>query len=532
MTAPSSPRADRLLEQVLLANVLIHALAILTMALILLPALPGGLTKDDATRVAFIAERPWLWRLGWLPWHLCALIDVLMGVALVATRWIPRLPGLLTLLVTLCAVVPEQTGEWGWVSRGVELARAAHESGDLGPYLDFEQWAYHLAVVVGASIYLVMFLGWAWCFAAAGTWSRALTWLTAITWALLAVGSAALLLPPSWRPGDLLAGACNGLGVMLLEAWLVLVTEQVLRRSRPDERHGRLAPWRHPWRGPLGRILDAPANSRFVRALCEWLPVPGFRSDIRDVIYGNYLVEAKRLLPLLPPGLELQRLGPEGQWALFSHLSYRHGHFGPAFLGPLRKLLPSPVQSNWRIYVRDPASGRTGIYFVTNAIAGTPHALAARLLSEGMPMHALAAGQVSVEGTEVRVRLDPGAGSGPDLEADLRPGPAELPAPFDACWGSYREFLDYSVSQDRAFSAQPWYGRLTRQEIRLGIPLEVCEPLTGSVRSRAAEALLGPAPCVCFRVPRVAFRFDSEFREPLAQDVALLEGGPASIFHR
>jgi Uncharacterized conserved protein (COG2071) len=511
-----APRSARFLEQALLANIVVHAVAMVTMGLVLMAALPGGPTQDHAVRVAFIAEHPWLWRLGWLPWHLSALCDLVMGVALVMTRWVPRLPAVLTLLVTLCAVVPEQTGEISWVSRGVVLAQEAHRTGELEPYLQFEAWAFHLAVVVGASLYMVMALGWTWCFIAAGTWSRLLSLLTPFTWGLLAVGSVGLLLPEPFRPGAALVGVTNGLGFVLLEAWLILVAEAVLRRSRPDEAHGRMAPWRHPWGGWAGRALDAVANSRFVRALCEWLPVPAFRSDIRDVIYCNYVVEADRLLPLVPAGLELQRLGPDGRWALFTHLTYRHGHFGPAFLGPVRRLLPSPVHTNWRIYVRDRPSGRTGIYFVTNAIASTLHALAARLLSEGMPMHALANGSLQVGSSNaVSVRLDPGSGSGPDLEADLRPGPAELPATFDACWSSYREFLDYTVSQDRSFSVQPWYERLTRQEIELAIPLDVCQPLTGQVFSKAAVALLGQPACVSFRVPSVAFRFDREEYERL-----------------
>ena len=45
---------------------------------------------------------------------------------------------------------------------------------------------------------------------------------------------------------------------------------------------------------------------------------------------------------------------------------------------------------------------------------------------------------------------------------------------------------------------------------RLGIPLEACEPLAGEVHSRAAEAIVGEAVPVCFRVARVAFRFDRE----------------------
>src|SRR5207244_983171 len=125
----------------------------------------------------------------------------------------------------------------------------------------------------------------------------------------------------------------------------------------------------------------------FARAVGEWAPAPTLVSDIEDVIYVNYLIEADRLEPLVPPGLELQRLGRGGRWALFTFLTYRHGHFGPRLLGPLRRLLPSPVQSNWRIYVSDPRTQTRGVYFVTTCISLTPHALAARILSEGMPMH-------------------------------------------------------------------------------------------------------------------------------------------------
>src|SRR5436190_13127256 len=100
----SQPRAARFLEQTLLWSFLIHAVALLSMALIVMRALPGGPVTDDAVGVAFIAEHPWLWRLGWLPWHLCAAIDLVTGIALVRTRWVPRLPAVLTLLVTVCAV--------------------------------------------------------------------------------------------------------------------------------------------------------------------------------------------------------------------------------------------------------------------------------------------------------------------------------------------------------------------------------------------------------------------------------------------
>ena len=247
----------------------------------------------------------------------------------------------------------------------------------------------------------------------------------------------------------------------------------------------------------------------------ELISPVAFVSEITNVIYVNYLVEAARLETLVPPGLELQRVGPEGRLALFSSLTYRHGHFGPALLGPLRRLLPSPIHTNWRIYVRDPYTGRSGVYFVTNAMDSTLHALAARMMSEGMPMHVLAHATLD-RAPDGRIDLasDPGAGSAPDLVAHLASLPARPPdGAWRAAFPTYEAMLAYTVPQDRAFSVQPWNGWVTRQEIALGIPLDACEPLAGTAKSRAATALLGAAVPFCFRVPHVAFRFDRELHD-------------------
>src|SRR5437660_255007 len=123
-------------------------------------------------------------------------------------------------------------------------------------------------------------VGWAWCLAGAGVWCRRLTRLSAVTWAVLALAAAGPLLPAGLRPAAALSGATLLLALVLVLAWVAAVAEGVLRRARPDEAHGRQAPWRHPWAGPVGRALDVPANSRLVRALCEWLPPVAFLSDI------------------------------------------------------------------------------------------------------------------------------------------------------------------------------------------------------------------------------------------------------------
>jgi hypothetical protein len=225
------------------------------------------------------------------------------------------------------------------------------------------------------------------------------------------------------------------------------------------------------------------------------------------------------VLALVPSGLELQRIGPDGQYALFSILTYRHGHFGPRIARPLRRLFPSPIQSNWRLYVSDPQTGQRGIYFLTNAVTGLPQALGARFLSEGMPMHVPRSADLRMTPAGAwLVALDPGAGSAPDFAALLHP--CEIrPATgsWAACFASYAEMLAYCVPQNRALTVQPWHAWVTRQEIRLAIPLDDCQPLAGDVSSRTVRTLVGDAEPFSFLVPSVFFRFDAERHDRFLQ---------------
>jgi hypothetical protein len=381
--------AARWLEGALLFTIVAHVLAMLLM-LLLLPGLPGGINKQLAARAAYVSAHPWVWRLGWLGWQLTAASDLLLALALLATHWIPKLPAICTLIITIAAIVPDQSGQFTWTWVGTSLARHAATSGDYRTYATFES-AIFLRIGGWATFgYIAGALGWTWCFAVARVWSRALTVVSWIVWPLFAAVTAMLFLPRSISQLpqiEALVGIGNAVGFLLLLLWLVMVAELVLRRVRPDTLTGRHARFRHPSRGPLARVCDWLANSRLVRALFEFLPALAMDSDITDVIYVNYLIDAERVGQWVQEPLKLQRLGPGGRYALFTFLSFRHGHFGPRCLGPLRRLWPSPIQSNWRIHVFDPATGNRGIQFLTIAITATPIALAARLLSENVPMH-------------------------------------------------------------------------------------------------------------------------------------------------
>jgi hypothetical protein len=179
--------------------------------------------------------------------------------------------------------------------------------------------------------------------------------------------------------------------------------------------------------------------------------------------------------------------------------------------------MPNPIQTNWRIYVRHPRSGITGIYFFTNAIDSTLHALSARLLSENLPMHVLHRAAITTANDgSINLQLDPGPSTAPDCTATFeRTMDRALPPHWRDIFPDYDSFLAYCVPQDRAMSCQPWNNCVTCQEITLNIPLDICQPLTGQITSRAAAAIAGDSPPVSFLVPKVNFLFSHERRVPI-----------------
>lgn len=223
-------RPARFLVAALLFTFVCHGAAMLGMVLLLLPGMPGGGVADVAARAAYVAGHPWRWRLGWLGWQLTALSDLLLGVALVRTRWMPRLPAWLTLFATLAALAPDQGGQALWITIGVDLAREATRSGYTTAYLKFESWVFPIIAGWGATLYTVGALGWTWCFAAAGVWNRPLTWLSVAVWGIFAIVSPALLLPVWMRAPASVVSAANAVGFVLMQAWFALVALRVQAR--------------------------------------------------------------------------------------------------------------------------------------------------------------------------------------------------------------------------------------------------------------------------------------------------------------
>ena len=206
----------------LLVTIVAHGLGMVSMVLWLLPGMPGGGATDDATRVAYIAAHPWLWRLGWIPWQLTALSDLLLAAALLRTPGVPRQAAIFTLVVTMVAIVPDQYGQLAWVTKGIALASA-----DPIAYLSYEKAIFESTAVWGAVFYTIGALGWTWCLVRAGIWNRVLTCLSFVLWPLFGLAATGPLLALDPR----VVAASNALGFVLLQLWFVLVARIALHRQ-------------------------------------------------------------------------------------------------------------------------------------------------------------------------------------------------------------------------------------------------------------------------------------------------------------
>ena len=273
--------------------------------------------------------------------------------------------------------------------------------------------------------------------------------------------------------------------------------------------------YRHPHPGRFGRLLNRLANSARLAELRQGvmarLPFLTLASEVRDVIYVSWLVDAGAAQALLPAGVALwQRNGKTP----LTVLTYRHGHFGPAMLERLRRLLPSPLQSNWRLYLAHTPPGAPDVacvFFLKNVMDSLPHALGTRLLSDLLPTH-LAAGMMhEVTATQARCSIAPGSGSAPALEVDCQAGEQQLDADWQAVFGNWHDAVAFLACQDAAVAPVPRNGHLAFGEISLPVDVAQVRALSPRLAGYGLDDVLPPVSApFAFLVPAVAFRALSE----------------------
>ncbi|MCC2975122.1 DUF2071 domain-containing protein [Sphingomonas sp. PL-96] len=262
------------------------------------------------------------------------------------------------------------------------------------------------------------------------------------------------------------------------------------------------------WRGKLEeRVANSVVLRRLRRRILSHLPFMTLTSDVRDVLYASWTVPVRQVQPLVPEGIKLFERGGA---TVLTILTYRHGHFGPSLLGPVRAVFPSPLQSNWRLYVGE-LHGQASpslVLFIRNIFNSIGYAIATRVFSDVLPSHASAAFQHECSASGCHSRI---VDAGNSLSIDLLAQEAEradLPSEFAAFFTCWDEAIRFLTLQEAAVADVPDERGLAYSKIDLPIEIGSVQPMLATtfeagewLRSLGVEG----AP-FCFRVPRVRFR--------------------------
>lgn len=231
------------------------------------------------------------------------------------------------------------------------------------------------------------------------------------------------------------------------------------------------------WGHCCNLLLRTKSFAALRRSLLARLPYLKLRSNTCNIVYLNWLVNLDAFEDLIPQGISLEEKNGR---ALFSILTYQHGHFGPSFLGPLRSIFPSPLQSNWRFYLsKDTQIGyehlaraqKPGVVlFVKNILNSTSYTLGSRLFSDGLPAHLAQTFQHTHSTNTYLTNICAGIGSAPELFVCCeKQENKELPPEFKAWFNDWDTALSYLCPQHSAIAYVPSIDRVAHAGIALPI---------------------------------------------------------------
>jgi hypothetical protein len=268
-----------------------------------------------------------------------------------------------------------------------------------------------------------------------------------------------------------------------------------------------------PSDGLAGWLQNRLANAEWIKSLRRMimarLPFMILESDVREIVYANWRVPVASMARFIPPGVEVMEA--DG-WTVLTVLTYKHGHFGPWLAGPLRRIFPSPLQSNWRLYVTrigGVAPDRPTVLFLANIFDNVLYAVGTRMFSDAML--AQHASDFEHEYRQGRWMSRVAAQAGWHIRGG-RAQQAVLPGPFQAFFKTYDEALRLLCLQDAAIAPVAGTDRLALAGIELPIDVATAVPL--AVEAYEAGGLLTEFGATempfCFCVPQVKFRVISE----------------------
>lgn len=269
-------------------------------------------------------------------------------------------------------------------------------------------------------------------------------------------------------------------------------------------------------RNMLASCVEHVLNGSLLQKIKNTFPLPFsdviLRSDISNVVYLNWMIPIEKIRHLIPEGIQVDII--QGK-VLFSILTYRHGHFGPAAPKGLRPFYSSPLQSNWRFYIAADAKlcKEPTVLFVSNCMSSLLYCFGSRLFSNMMyTHHPLSFKHQCIDG-DIFTKIDPGAGNAPDLEVICHTVDKwEIPSDFLPISIYPSELLEKIIVQNRALTLQAL--NLSHiATISLDFDIKEIKPLKiDFFKSHSLYEIVDEEECFAFQIPSLTFFMVNEKR--------------------
>ncbi|MBJ9957848.1 DUF2071 domain-containing protein [Acinetobacter courvalinii] len=231
-----------------------------------------------------------------------------------------------------------------------------------------------------------------------------------------------------------------------------------------------------PLHKPLLRFLAPILSCRFLlqlrRLIMRILPFMPLQSRVSNIVYLSWLVDVEQVRQRYPKYVPLWE--KHGK-TIFTILTYQHHHFGFAFLGPLRTLMPSPRQSNWRFYL-DESYPKT-VIFEQVIVDQALYVMGGRLASDVMPAQYASLFQHQMDEQQQRIHTEIKIDEDYSLISDVQlTKEKQLPAAWQTLFSSWDEAVRFLVDQDHAWAEwadQP--ARISQGNIRMPFQFQQIE---------------------------------------------------------
>ena len=271
----------------------------------------------------------------------------------------------------------------------------------------------------------------------------------------------------------------------------------------------------HPANSAVSWLIELLCNSAAIkkirRAVFSSLPFLKMKSEVKGVVYVNWLVDTHMAARFVPNNISLIDINGK---TLLSVLTYQHGNFRPSIFNFIYFVFPSPFQSNWRFYassLNDAATSNT-VLFIKNIMSSTLFTISTRLFSDAMQTHLSNEFTHAVENNQTNTLITQGSGSSPDFMCNTQfSDDFKIPSELSEYFGGDKQAIKYLCLQDFAFSEGEDFNGVCKAEIKLPIDTSQIIPLSiTAFESDWLNAITKEAMPFAFFVPSVQFEVLNE----------------------